>query len=905
MRFELRPGVRRLFRLPLWTDAARRRDVDDELQALIANRVDYLVARGMSPAEARAEAEFRLGASIDDARLQLQRSLNQRERRMRVSERLDSVLQDIRYAARGLLRRPAFTVVAVLTLAIGVGATTAIFSAVNVLLLRPLPYQRAAELMRVQLFIPAQGDLAKNESGWSYPMFTMFRDGQRSFESLAAYTFGQVSLTSGEVERLSAEYVGAAYLRVLGLSPTLGRDFDRALDANGAASHAAIISYALWQRRFDGDASIVGRTVDIDRQPWTIIGVGPRDFRGLTGQADVLLPATSQPAIRLSAKFYNFYIIARRARGVTEAQAAAAATALGARVAEAYPNPMGKLNWQMAATPLDDARLDPAIERSLLVLFGAVGLVLLIACVNVANLLLGRASVRQSEMAIRVAIGAGRGRLIRLLLTESLLLAVVGGAASIAVAWIGARALSTVNPSAIARGAAAGAFGALRFSAIELDSRALAFTLLASLLVGVSFGVVPALGTGRGTLTGALKSDRRSSGVGVGRRLLVVGEVALALVLLIGSGLMIRSLAKLLTIDAGFDATSVLTFRATPPAGSVARDSMPGFYSEILDRIRALPGVRDAALASCAPLSGGPCGDAFFRRGGEQLVGPADMHRLIDVTIVSPNWFSAMRVRLDRGRMFAPADRLGTPQVLLLNEAAARKFFGAVDPIGQRVSLGGWGGITDAEVIGIVAGVRQRPDSASAPEAYIAIAQSPSSGMMFFVRTSSDAAAMARAVRRAVHDVAPQVPVYDMMTMTERTAATTADSRFRAVLLTAFAITALLLAAIGIYGVMSFAVTARTREIGIRIALGAEGSRVQRLVIGEGLGLVCAGATIGVVGALAATRVLRTFLFDLAPTDPLTYASVVVLLGLTAFVASWLPARRAARVDPLEALRAE
>jgi putative ABC transport system permease protein len=476
----------------------------------------------------------------------------------------------------------------------------------------------------------------------------------------------------------------------------------------------------------------------------------------------------------------------------------------------------------------------------------------------------------------------------------------VGGVASVAVAWVGVQALGTIDASATFGGSPT-PLGAVAFSSIALDWRALAFTFVVSLVVGVLFGLAPAVGVARESLTGALKGDRSRRGAGAGRRTLVVAEVAVALVLLAGSGLMVRSLAKLLATDTGVDASNVLTFRLTLPPGLIGRDSMPGFYSEILDRVRAVPGVTDAALDSCAPL-GGYCARTPLLRDGTP--GNYLESSMIGVEFVTPSWFSVMRVPLRRGRMFTAADRADAPHVVLLNESAAKKFFGAGDPIGKRISLG-MGGMKDAEIIGVVRGVRQHPDSVSGATAYVSQAQSPQPRMIVFVRASRDAASIGSEIRRAVHEVGPQLPVYDMQTMSERSAAATAQARFRAVLLTAFAITALALAAIGIYGVMSFAVAVRTREIGIRIALGAERARVQRLVIGEGIGLVCVGAIIGLAGALVATRLLRTFLFDLAPGDPVTYLGVVVALGAAAIVASWIPARRASRVDPVVALRAE
>ena len=899
MRFEIRPGVRRLLRFRIRTRGAMQRDANDELEALIACRVEHLIARGMSPDDAHAEAIRRLGASLDQVRHQLHTNADQRERRMRVVEFFESVMQDVRYAAHGLARRPAFTAVAVLTLAIGVGATTAIFSAVNVLILRPLPYARPNELMKVSVVLPAEGARPSLTLGFPYPTYTALREGQRSFSDFAAYAPTPVMLTSGDAERVDGEYVSASYLRTLGLAPERGRDFDRSLDAHTGAPHEAIISHALWRRRFNADPSIIGRGIDIDREPWTIIGVGPREFRGLSGQTDVFLPVATTAASPLPG-MYLFSIVARRAPGVTASRATDEMSTLGGRLANEFPNPMGKLKSEVRASALDALRLDPLVRRSLLMLFGAAWLVLGIACVNVTNLLLGRASARRREIAVRIAIGAGRGRLVRLFLVESLMLALLGGIASAAVAWIGAHALASVDPTTVFRGTSRGdaTIGAVAFSSIALDWRALAFAMSISLVVGLLFGLAPALGATRASLSDALKSDRMAAGAGVGRRTLVVAEIALALVLLVGSGLMLRSLAKLLSVDVGFDASNVLTFSVTPPPGSMADDSMPGFYSRILDRVRAVPGVADAALGSCGPFVP-TCRLTSLRRPDAPV--PDQVYTGMEV--VTPNWFSVMHVRLVRGRPFSPTDRPGGPSVVLLNESAAKTFFGADDPLGKRISVGR--SVKDAEVIGIVGDVRQLPDSAPGPITYVPSAQSPPEEMIVFVRTMKNAATVASALRRAVREVAPQRSMYDMQTMTQRQGIATAKNRFRAMLLTAFALAALLLAAIGIYGVLSFAVTARTREIGIRIALGAERASVQRLVIGEGLALVAVGVVIGLAGAFAGARVLSTFLFDLTPSDPVTYAAIVVVLSVTAVLASWVPALRASRVDPVIALRAE
>jgi len=901
MPFDIRPGVRRLLRFSIRTRAARKRDADDELETLIACRVEHLIARGMSPNDARAEADRRLGAPLDQVRDQLHTNADQRERRMRVVEFFESVMQDVRYAARGLARRPAFTAVAVLTLAIGVGATTAIFSAVNVLILRPLPYTRPDELMKVSLVLPAEGARPSLTLGFAYPTYTSFRTTQRSFSDFAAYAPAPwITLTSGDVERLGGEYVSASYLRTLGLTPERGRDFDRSLDAHLGAPHEAIISYALWQRRFNADPAIIGRAIAIDRDPWTIIGVGPREFRGLSGRADVFLPAATVAGEQLTpGPFMLFSIVARRAPGVPASRAVEEVSTLGARIANEFPNPMGKLEPEVRVSPLDALRIDALVRRSLLMVFGAAWLVLGIACVNVANLLLGRASARRREIAVRVAIGAGRGRLVRLFLVESLMLALLGGIASAAVAWIGAHALASVDPTTVFRSTSRGdaTIGAVAFSSIAFDWQALAFGLSTSLAVGLLFGLAPALVATRASLSDVLKTDRTAAGVGVGRRALVVTQVALALVLLIGSGLMVRTLAKLLTVDVGFDTSHLLTFSVNP-SDPISEDAVSGFYSQILDRVRAVPGVADAALDSCAPF-GPACGLVPLRRPDA----PVPDNVFTGMDIVTPNWFSLMHVQLVRGRPFSPTDRPGGPSVVLLNESAAKTFFGADDPIGKRISIGRH--VEDAEVIGIVGDVRQVPDSAPGPTTYLPSTQFPQSDMNVFVRTMRNAGTIGNELRRAVREVAPQLLPYDLQTMAQRAGIATAKNRFRAVLLTAFALAALLLAAIGIYGVLSFAVTARTREMGIRIALGAERASVQRLVIGEGLALVAVGVLIGLVGAFAGTRVLRTFLFDVTPTDPVTYATIIVVLGVTALLASWVPGLRASRVDPVIALRAD
>jgi putative ABC transport system permease protein len=911
MRFEIRPGVRRLFRLAPTNAAARRAEIDEEIASLIENRVEALVARGMSREAAHTEALRRIGVTLEEARRDLHHLAEYRERRMHIREYIDSLSQDLRYAARGLARRPAFTAVAVVTLAIGIGATTAIFSAVNVMILRALPYVRPNELMSVSLTVPARSALPPvDHMVWSYPKFTFFRDHQRSFSNLAAFSQRPVVITTGEVERISGEEVGAMYLRTLGLAPIVGRDFERSADAAPGAPREVVIGASLWERRFNADPHAVGQTIGLDRESFTIIGVAPRAFKGLSGEADLFIPITTEPAENLSQPMSHWLkVVARRKPGVSAAQANAETMALGIRVSDQFPDRVAGLSgWGARADPIDAGRVAPLIRQSLFILFGAVGFVLLIACVNVANLQLGRARGRSREIAVRIALGAGRGRLVRLLLAESLLLAFAGGILALVVAWIGTRALSGVRPDVIDF-AARSTIGSVNFSLVQLDWSALAFAFGLAMLVGVAFGLAPALRVTRTRLARALKDGAGASEHGItrpfsGRRALVVIEIALALVLLAGSGLMLRSLGKLLSVDEGFEPRNVLSLRLTVPGAAVVRDSLPGLYTDLLTRLNAVPGVTSAALGTCPPLSGG-CNMTVLWTGTRD---PDPTHDpLIGLYWATPEYFSTLRIPVVRGRAFTNADRSDAPKVTLISEAAARKLWPGENPIGKHVRLGqgGFSGPDGAEIVGVVGDIRQWVDSLPVPDAYIPLAQSPRPGAFIFVRSSRDVATLGTDVRRAIRDVAPSFPVYDMQTMSARGGAATARQRFSAMLLALFALTALSLAVVGIYGVMSLVVSARTREIGIRIALGADGRRVQRLVVGEGMALVAIGAALGIAGALVCTRVLRNLLFDLTPTDPVTYASIVIVLALTAAAASWLPARRAARVDPLEALRAE
>lgn len=900
---------RRLFQLGIGRRRNARAEMREELEYHLEARVAHLVARGMDPETARAEALRRLGSPLTEITRRLGDSAELKERRLDVRNRIADLVDDTRYALRGLARRPGFTAIAVLTLAIGIGANTAIYSALDALLLRSLPFREPGRLMDI-----VQSTDKGGTAPWSYPKYVFFRDNARTYASLALHNATQTTITGTEPERVSIEEVTAAYLSTLGVRVARGTDLAPELDAAPGARRVAIISDALWQRRFNADPEIIGKSLSLNNQPWEIAGVLPPGFRGLSGRAEVLVNLTARAAEDLQQHWsLEFSLIGRLADGVMPEQAASEARILGPRIYEAFPEEQGTLTtssaparWSAEARPLDTIRAAPALKRSLVVLFGAVALVLLIACVNLTNLLIARATARRQEIAVRLAIGAARGRLVRLLITESAVLALLGGAASLVVALAGTRLLSAINPQETLRmQGLEGGIGAVGFDTIHLDGRALLFAFVITAVVGLVVGLLPALRATRGEMVSDLKDGSGPAGAGlrggVSRRALVIAEVALALVLLAGSGLMIRSLANLLDVHPGFDARNLLTLRLSIPAGEVAPDSMPGFYERLEAGIAALPGVQQVALGDCPPLSNACNGTIMtFPDRPQRATGNA----MVGVHWVTPGWFGALRVPISRGRLFADTDRLGTPKVVLLNEEAARRYFPGEDPIGKTVAVYQGGFHTGAEVIGIVGDVRYGTiDSTARPDVYIAYGQSRVARMMIFVRSAGDASALAPSVREAIRQVAPRIPVYDVQTMSARAASATSQARFSAVLLGAFAAVALCLAVMGIYGVLSFAVAQRTREIGIRMALGADRGTVLSLVVREGTLLWGVGAAIGLVAAFGATRVLRGMLFGVATTDPWTYAAMIAVLGGAALLASLIPARRAAGVDPIVALR--
>jgi putative ABC transport system permease protein len=821
---------------------------------------------------------------------------------------MDTLLQDIRYACRTLARQPGFTAVAILTLAIGIGANTAIYSVVDATLLRTLPFRDPARLMKVSLIAPGRnGQPANDDLVWSFPKYEFFRQHQQVYSDSAVYRAFNLNLTGTDnPEQVRTEEVSGSYFQVLGVEPQVGRAFRPDEDAVPNRDMVAIISHGLWERRYGADPQVAGKTIGLNQRRFTIVGVAPAGFQGLSGPADVWTPLHAVADDLTQAQSHSWECVARLQGGVTVDQARSAVTTMGPVIDEAFNNRRNS-DWGAKARTLAEARIDPAIRRSVLVLFGAVSFVLLIACVNVANLLLARGTVRQREIAIRLAVGANRGRLVRQLLTESVVLSAMGAAASLALAWWGVGVLSAINPVAgNPFGRRVSGLTVLGLSSIRLDSSALLFTFGVALLTGILFGLAPALQSSRGDVSGALKNAgaRFSAAAVAGKSALVIVEVALAMILLVGAGLMLKSFGRLIGTRLGADPDNVLTMRVSLPGMSDNPAGALNFFTTLQQRIASLPGVMAVSVGNCYPLAGG-C-NATIAMFPDRPPVPRGSEPLIGVPQVSPEYLRTMRIPLLRGRWFTTADHRESPKVVVLNETAAKRFWPGEDPIGKRLALGVNGYSDGAEVIGIVGDVRyQQLDIPPRPDAYLTYLQLPRTSVVILVRTTGNPAALAPLVERELHALNRDVPAWDIKTMNDRVRDSTARSRFSAILLGVFAFIALALAAVGIYGVMAYLVTQRTREIGIRVALGAGRRDVLGLVLRRGAGLALAGIGIGLAGALAATRVLTTMLYEVKPADTATYAVIAAVLALVAVVATYIPARRATTVDAATALRTE
>ncbi len=808
------------------------------------------------------------------------------------------LLQNLRYGIRLMRKNPGFTTVAVLSLALGIGANTAIFSVINTVLLRPLPYADAGRLVVI-----GDGSPLWAEGPISYPNFLDWQAQNQVFEHMAAFQGEGITLMSASrPEAMSILKVSAEFFPTLGVKPIYGRDFLASEDKVGSAP-VAILSHRLWQGRFGGNPDVIGTRLllkgTLKAQSYTLIGILPPDFR-FSGESDLYLPIGlwSDDGYLMKRENHDRTLgIARLKTGTTLEQARAQMATIAHRLQQQYP--ATNTGFKVRITPLRE-RATAQAQSTLLVLFCAVGFVLLIACVNVANLLLARSLARTKEVAIRQALGASRGRVMWQFLMESMLLGLAGGIAGLVLGAWTSGGLARLIPQE------------LPLNGIPIDHRVLGFTLFISLLTGVVFGLAPALQASKLDLNGSLKEGGRTSGAGSGhhriRSLLVVSEVALALVLLISAGLMVQSLWRLLKVDPGFNPDGVLTMALDMSDRKYGENPahFMEFNAQLLESIRALPGIQYAGLVRPLPLSGGRSAMQFYRE--DLPVPPANAFPGADWRAASPGYFQAMGMSLLKGRFFENSDRQNSPTVAVINETMARSFWPGADPIGKRMRLGTPEmGLPWFTVVGIVHDAKPFGLEAAAPaEFFVSCLQLGSwVDMNLIVRTSSDNLGIATALRERVLALDREMVVSNIQTMDQRLAGTMAGRRSTTLTFGIFAALALTLAGVGIYGVMSFLMTQRAHEIGVRLALGATSRDVLKLAIRQGLGLTLAGVAVGLVGAYALTRSLASMLFSVRPTDPVTFIGVTALLVGVALLACYIPARRATKVDPIRVLRCE
>jgi putative ABC transport system permease protein len=866
-------------------------DIDREMRSHVELQTEENIKAGMSPAEAREQAMRSFGnfnRAIDEAY------------DVKGGGVFESLTQDARYGVRMLTKHTAFTAVAVITLALGIGANTAIFSVVNELLLRPLPY-RDAERIAMLWEVTPEG---RHQNTTSRANFRAWRSQNSTFEHLAAFTDQRFNLTgTGEPEELSVQMATPELFKILGVDPILGRTLLPDDDGPGK-SPVAVLGYTLWQRRFGGQPNVAGQEIMLNGVKFTITGVMPPSFQfhikhrsgtGRPAELWTVLPMPDGGAANERGRFLS--VLGRLKDGVSIEQAGAELRTIEARLSD--ETPQFNKNYSAEVLPLRE-QFFGNVRRPLWILLGAVGFVLLIACANVANLLLSLATSREKEIALRAALGARRVRIVRQLLTESLLLALLGSVLGLGFAWLGIKALMLISPPDL-----------VNLQSVGLNVTVLLWTLGVSLLTGVVFGLAPALHISRLNLNDSLKEGGKSesaqaSGSRRLRSALVVSEIALAVVLLASAGLLIKSFVRLQQVDRGFDTENILTMVVRLPAARYPEDpQVVTFFNQTLERVRALPGVRGAGMVNFLPLYGGLGSSTGFKIEGRPEP-PPGQGPSTDVRVADAGYFPTMGIPLLRGRNFSDMELREARQVILINEALARLHFPNEDPIGKRLDVAMFEKPTPAEVIGIVGNVRY--DSLideSPPAVYFPHPDLAYPFMSLVVRTDGEPAAIAPAVQREIRLLDPNQPVSDVRTMNQIMAEWVSRSRFNTLLLGLFAGLATVLSAVGIFGVMNYSVALRTRELGLRLAIGAQPRQVLLLVLKQGLLLTIFGLVIGLAAAFALTRLLSGLLFGVEAIDVGTFTMISLLLVIVSLLACYLPARRAMRIDPLQALRYE
>ena len=882
---------RRLFRLPWRTRRQIGEDVDEELRFHLDMRVAELRRLGMSADAARAEALRQFG-DLEDARHYITAVDRETEAAHRRSEYMSDLRHDLVYAFRKLRAAPGFTLTVVLTLALGIGANTAIFSVVNGVLLRPLPFADPDRVVRVDFIYNGSLDAG------SPPELKDFRTRSRTMQSLAMYAGRSMNLVrdGADPELLVGVQVSANWFNILKITPELGRSFVEGEDREGAPK-VAMLSDKIWRREFNADPNIVGRAVRLNGNQVTIVGVVPPGVGyPMTSEVWVPLVFTAEDLSDANRGARYTGMLGRLRDGVTVDQAREELSQIGASIARAFPERYRTL--ALAPVPLQTAIVRD-LKRPLLVIMGAVAFVLLIACANVANLFLVRATSRESEMAVRSALGAGRSRIVRQLVTESVLLSLVGGVAGLVLATWGMKGLLKMAPPNLPR-----------VSSATIDVTALVLTLGVAVITGIVFGLIPAMQLGSDVAT-ALRAGARGTrtrhATAQVRGTIVIAEVALAVMLLVGAGLLLRSFEKLLSVDPGFRPENVLTFRVSLPDRTYPSDTTQRNFTAALEaRLRALPGVRQAAVASLLPLDGSDFTISFTVRGRPPV--PKNQEPDALVVAATPDFLSTIGIPIVRGRLYTRDAQPGTPKEIVVSQEFVRRYFPNEDPLGHYIDLG-WrvdGDRRGGTIIGVAGDVKQGAlDQQTPPIVYLPFAQAPLPGLRAVIRTSVPPTTLTNSIRRVVRELDRELPVFSVKPLEEYVATSVGPQKFYATLVGIFAVVALMLAAVGLYGVIAYAVSQRAHELGVRVALGATGERIARMVIGQGLTLALAGVAVGVVAAILVTRVLSSLLFGVSAIDPMTFGAVLTVLLAVATIASYAPARRAARVDPLVAMRGE